>query len=789
MNYGRYFRLNQALSKVVDGVAIYDYIDLPAYFGPSVDNPMSPKYPISVTITADTVCFRLHYSAFKIENKIQTENPRYAYDRDDINNKAFTIEDGKCLNQVGMAHMEEIVLELPFQDVTSTRLSDTIKSIYNTRFPQVEDENISMGGRYLEQLIRRRYPLKNDEIEENNIEIELYKRLREVTDNTASYSTLWLMDLIKKRRINIYQEANNKQSNDNHHYLPIVGFLRKLLLDFMFDLKHSDVFQNSANYQKMFSGLMSDFYFSALMHKCEYYYHRKLIREAINQEGGYNRDAIVTLYAEELFRAEELWTKDVMSADAEEQFYYKDISFWQEFKEDCVFKKYPSWFADPEEEMRRICFTMREKEGKQERHMCNMDVLVRLLNIRRDSNSEKNNQIEQNMFKMRDDTFEQISKWFLKRYDFKDLFHLHMFKYANSSLIAVLVISLLLLMPFIGMDLRYIVICCGTLFFIINFLRWFYIYQKNPDEKYEIDKKRNAMALNRIKGTCFISGILTFIFALGFFPVSGLWDRLKDYVSNLSTCMLCVLSALIVAPVMVITPWESLRWKKVKEAISSRVFPVEPKLQHIMSNLHLLLPRLVASIAASWITLSMGFDLYVSFFDARPSWETILILLVILLLFVMFEVNRVTPNSNSWLKLYRSVELIVISYTISLIIGFVVINFLGERFLEKGGYVGENEFYTQYVENKVGFKDVKKEKRSPLKIAPYKSNVNKLDSVYHFSKDGKIGAYPVIEHISFFEWDVLVLRDFLIMFAFVTMFMGIFIQLIILGDSKQMTEL
>ena len=75
MNYGRYFRLNQALSKVVDGVAIYDYVDLPAYFGPSEENPMSPKYPITVTITSETVCFRLHYSAFKLDKSGDCEFP------------------------------------------------------------------------------------------------------------------------------------------------------------------------------------------------------------------------------------------------------------------------------------------------------------------------------------------------------------------------------------------------------------------------------------------------------------------------------------------------------------------------------------------------------------------------------------------------------------------------------------------------------------------------------------------------------------------------------------------
>ena len=37
--------------------------------------------------------------------------------------------------------------------------------------------------------------------------------------------------------------------------------------------------------------------------------------------------------------------------------------------------------------------------------------------------------------------------------------------------------------------------------------------------------------------------------------------------------------------------------------------------------------------------------------------------------------------------------------------------------------------------------------------------------------------------------DLFILRDFLIMFAFIAMFSGIFIQLIIFGDNKQMTEL
>ena len=67
MNYGKFFRLNKNLSRIEDGFAIYDYIDLPAYFTPSSDNLMSPKYPVSITVLTDSVVFKLHYSAYKIE--------------------------------------------------------------------------------------------------------------------------------------------------------------------------------------------------------------------------------------------------------------------------------------------------------------------------------------------------------------------------------------------------------------------------------------------------------------------------------------------------------------------------------------------------------------------------------------------------------------------------------------------------------------------------------------------------------------------------------------------------
>ena len=49
--------------------------------------------------------------------------------------------------------------------------------------------------------------------------------------------------------------------------------------------------------------------------------------------------------------------------------------------------------------------------------------------------------------------------------------------------------------------------------------------------------------------------------------------------------------------------------------------------------------------------------------------------------------------------------------------------------------------------------------------------------------------YKVAVVEKFWGKNFFILRDFLTMFAFIAMFMGIFIQLIIFGDNKQMTEL
>lgn len=796
MNYGRYFRLNQSLSKVVNGVAIYDYVDLPAYFGPSIDNPMSPKYPISVVITSNTICFRLHYSIYKVETEKESI---YGYSVDDIK-----VAMGVSTNEMKMAHMEEIILEMPFTDNVSTKLSDTIKEIYNSKFPLQEkegEEQISYGGRFIEQLIRKRYPgniRSEEEVKKLSIEDKLYHKLQIVSDNTASYSSLWLMDLKNNSGDAIYLYDRNKKNT-------VLGFLRKLLLDFMFDLKHSDVFQNSADYQKMYSGLMSDFFFSSLLHKCEYYYYRKLVNDQIaiyestkeTDKKKRIREQIVTLYVVELANAENSWAQDVMSLKSEMEFDRQSQKgrIWQRmglFESD-IFRPCPSWFAEPEEEMRRICFPMKEK-GNGTVHICNIDTLKEYLCI--EPNSGK--RIEEEIDASRNEMREKVSRWFLKRYDFSGVAYFHFSnRYVNIILLAFLLLLLAFLYILPTKLVKESIHIKGNediLYYfpmLILLLLTLIAYGFNYRYKPHINNKTMAQTFKFISYHR-INIFLIFIIAL----IVG--------INNFLLCLLLVLAMVLrkaISPLVFISfitllivgfyrkaSCDMYRYMtsvffvffvvlfdyKKKEAVWREL---SFYLRKITSYLHLFFPRLVASITAAWITLTVGFDLYAAFFDRSISWATGIFISAVVLLFIMYEINKIASSCSVGKKIFRSVELLIISYAISLLVGIVVVDFVGERYIDRGGIdeVFEKEYNYEFNKGKTKYINIKEMYEE--------SNIPKAQEVVDIEN-----IKTKIIKFKFGEHDVFYMRDFLFMFAFIAMFIGIFLQMIIF-EEKQMTEL
>lgn len=833
MNYGRYFRLNRNLSRIEDGFAIYDYIDLPAYFIASKDNLMSPKYPISMMVTSDSVVFRLHYCAYKIEEDVNIGKkspnyPQYLYEscnRLDNSNK-------KTGDTTKIAHMEEVILELPFVDTEGRMLSDVIRSIYITNFPQIfshhdntdvtSERSNSSGGRFLERIIRKRYLEENKDVPENkekDVNDDYYDSLRKLSDGATSYSTLWLMGLVTEEKGERRYRRTDKDGK-------IVGFLRKLLLDFMFDLKHSDVFQNSENYQKMYSGLMSDFYFSALMHKCEYYYCRKLLLEEIThlesakkiserkqkaakeaqdtadkaKDNGDNdseekqkaadkakkvaKDAketkeikencIKVLYANNLFKAEQVWVNDIMSPQAEKEFDFlhpkpdepethannEKKSFISKIKaffkvNNLIrdqFRRWDSWFAPPEEEMIRACFGM-EEENSFKIHICNTDTLASYLNIDNDNiNKNDDDKLDKELGAIRSEIRESISRWFLRRNDFHDTARLHLSKYSNWALVGFLLVLVILLyiIPIVvtsdyfeSVPLKslqhYVPMCVMLILIAAGYGVFSYLWSKKDSENNDNPLYKESRSLSKRRVTILFVG-----FALSSIVINSSWMTIAIIFLLIIECFL----------------------KKNKQNRMRFYF------NKLISCLHLFFPRLVASITTAWLTITLGFDLYSSFFDKPISWPTAFFVSIVILMFIMFEINQITPRVNLRRKILRSLELLLISWCISILVGVVVIDFVGERYIERGGYI-EN-FFAEYVVDENGV-----DKLSSPTNTDNRLRTNMVDDLTDYK--------PIAVKFVLGEHDVFYMRDFLFMFSFITMFMGIFLQMFIF-DDKKMTE-
>lgn len=819
MNYGKYFRLNQRTSKIEDGVAIYDYIDLPAYFEASESNEMSPKYPISVAITEDSVRFRVHYSAFKSKYTRESQNiESYSYKVDD----AFQKDPHSTLR-----HMEEILIELNFINETTERLYQTIKTLYYTKYPYLllekaaDKEKGNNEGTtkeekttFIHALIQKRYGGGGTKLIYNNdIEEELYHKLRENQDRDSSYSTLWLMGIIsndKKESINLFDGDI------------VVKFLRKLLLDFMFDLKHSDVFQTSKYYQTMYSGLMSNFYFSAITHKCEYYFYRGLIREMIRKKVSDEKTIkrhICKLYAEELFKAEELWIHDIMSPLAEKYFEHKlidndndknnksnnankinnnannnKIGFWEEIKEEIKkenqrysFRNWDSWFASPEEEMRRVCFTMTDNDKV--KHICNAETIAEYLN-------DSEEKLDEKLIMKKDNNNIEISQWFLKRFAYSDTLHFHIVKYANKFFFMTTGILLLLLFVFPDiMQISFWTQNCYAPILICLLYFWFWAVwgaAKNDEIKKNLnieddcvlENVRRQMVWKRTKAIGLT--IVSFVVILLFLPPLF---RLLLGLLHINMNEECPINTALKLGIITI---QILSIGFVGYYIYKKVYPI-----HWLSNMHVFFPRLVASIAAAWLSLAIGNELFGTFFDSIVSWSSCIWLSIIVFIFMMYEVNKMLPLESVLNKISRCLDVMVVSYVISLVVGMFIINFTGERFLERSGVL--EDFYTHYVDQNVK-KQVENRQYIIKTEVGYSQNVTKrnTDKEYleglehvHVVPDSKVLAKHNSNHPIVTTWDLgnskfFILRDFLIQFAFVAMFIGVFIQM--LFEEKSLTE-
>jgi len=694
MNSGSFFRLDLEKSKVVDGITVFNYIDLPDLDAREDEC----RFPIRLTISSNHVSFIVHYY-----------------------NSSFT-----------PSHSEELILDLPFGGKDIEMLSSTIKHIYNTSFPV---------GRYLNILLEARYSGKNAK----------YDSIRNSRINLDSYSSLFIWELLDAKTFRI-----NLKDPSGH----ITKFLRKLLLDFMFDLMHSDVFATSKYFGKMREGLMNDFFFSSIVKKSEYYYNRRLIKnrakdilpdqtnlselqhyigkrkhletlyrkknrfegkgwnlpiglesiiwkqESIveNEEKGKfgttkkTIDAIKKLYAEKLDASEEEWINVITGPLADRHFNF--FPEWYEYEDEKVIKKKDktvfhvseSWFVNPETELGRIVFPL-EGEDEEKIHYINSLELCELLGTGDNTSVKARNT--------------RVSRWFYRRFDFRDTFRLHFFRGWNGlSCIMLTMFFVLAITSYWIPDIWKSPICLATVpilmaagmlimsLVILIMQTW-------------LEKRK------RIKENARLDDILLFN------------RRAREWKQSVKLSVLFLLVGAFMLVFESADPW--LVAGKFVCLLLLVLYFAQGFMNHRIDNIHLILPRLVASITTAWIMLVIGNEL----FEEHLSLPHCIIVVLVVFSFVLYENNRTLPKISPLSRMGRTLELLLISYFISLVVGVFAIDVL------KPNYSVSKNYFDWHLGN--------------------------------------------------LDWTLTINPDFLIPFSFLAMFIGVFIQMIF--EEKNITEM
>ena len=721
----------------MEGITFYEYMDAPDFS----QGEHVIRYPVRLSISSDSVSFFVHY----IEESQGQE-------------RDFTRPH----------HAEETILCLPFNSSDPDVLSSTIKRVYTTTFP--------ISSSYLHTVLSNRYVKKYEDNDDSQ-----YHHLQKAEVNLDSYSALFVWGLLSKNnRIVVTKEGDDET---------ITKFLRKLLLDFMFDLMHSNVFECSKYYSQMRNGLMSDFFFSSIVKKCEYYYYRRLVRNRfsdiklekgeidyllkyrrnmrkfqqysnrknkkeksidektpeitqiidkkqltdknketrltkkindlkknLDKHSGTNStlELIKKLYANKLDDSESTWIDTIMGPMAEKHF-----SFSPEWFEDKKprkkrnrFSVAESWFVNPEEEMARVVFPLAKDENQSPWKAFLSE--VKKLFSKKSNTSENIHYL--NSFELSElfltenqspvlERNTKISKWFYRRFDFVDAFRLHLFQHWNHVFtFFLLVFSGVAMIPGFWECPRNFALFpfAAAIGFLLTSaisarLIWLQKVEKIDDL---LVRKR------RIKE--FWKGIRMFALFIAF------WAFLHFYQNTIW--------------------WHVLVKGLVFLAIAVPVLYFIPPRVHLVDNIHLFLPRLIASITAAWAMVVIGNEPVQEYL----SWPICVILASVVFAFILYESNKSLPTISTGDRIWRALELMLISYSISLIIGFFSIDILTNT------------------------------------LAPQAEEAKMYIATWCFLDN----CEPLT---------ITIFPDFLIPFSFLAMFIGVFIQMIF--EEKNITEM
>lgn len=276
MNYGRWFTLDIASSDLGRGISVFNYRGfkfkkkLAEEEYEHEDGCIStPEYPIYATFSSDGIRFCCHYALLDANR----------------GNKHIYHQDNMILS-----------LEISSNTMSEGDLQRRLNEAYSAIYPREKNPiGGKTGKKFFEQF---------DKQIMQSVE-------KQETEKNVTYSSLDIFRLDVKTKDEI-KEYNR-------------FVIRKLFLDFLYDFEHTDVFQNSPHYDKVYGILHNDFLFDAIAKKAEYYYHRRIISKLHNNlDGDKNSQKYFQIHLNNYSLAEERWVDCILNPNSDKVFYDSD---------------------------------------------------------------------------------------------------------------------------------------------------------------------------------------------------------------------------------------------------------------------------------------------------------------------------------------------------------------------------------------------------------------------------------------------------------------------------------
>lgn len=282
MNYGKWFTLDLEASDLRHGINVFNYRgfkfykkDAPKEFEKEEDGEQTtPEYPIFAVLNADGVHFCCHYALLSPSSK----------DEDSNNGK------------LPIYHQDNMILSLECSGNTHTsrdfhhRINEAFCTVYPRKNNPIED---GTGDAFFKQF--KSQTLRGIE------ELEAEKGV--------TYSSL---EVFRKQQID--------EDWDVTEYTHFV--VRKLFLDFLYDFKHTDVFQNSPHYDAVYSRFHEDLLFDAIAKKAEYYYQKKLCENVFcNTKDRFEDKNYLLANLENYVYTEHHWVECILNPQSDKLFY------------------------------------------------------------------------------------------------------------------------------------------------------------------------------------------------------------------------------------------------------------------------------------------------------------------------------------------------------------------------------------------------------------------------------------------------------------------------------------